>query len=163
MTATLDPSEFRRTLPELRAFARALTLSNVSADDLVEETLRDAARRESRPSDSASWLFTLLRQRFHASAPGAPAPHGATGDASAFDRAFQRLGALQREALVLLSGALLPAPVAAQICGTDPETLERRADEARQVLGAALIEPGPDTSKAPPPTGPRFGGDASAH
>ena len=156
-------------IPSLRAFAISLTNDPVRADDLVQETILrawDKAESFERGTNLNAWLFTILRNLFHseyrkrvrevedadgsyaASLKTHPDQH-AHLDFEDFRKALAKLGADQREALLLVGAEGLSYEEAAEICGVAVGTVKSRVNRARIRLAELLslegdAELGPD-------------------
>lgn len=147
--------EIEATVPTLRRYARALTRNSDNADDLVQDCLERAIRKQRlwRPSGPLrAWLFKILlnlyrtqyaRQARHGadlpleavpiepSVP--PAQHGHIALAE-LDRALATLPSEQREALLLVALEGTSYAEAALILGIPPGTLMSRLSRARTTL-----------------------------
>jgi RNA polymerase sigma-70 factor (ECF subfamily) len=67
--ATASNREIVALLPELRAFARRFEREASDVESLVEETISAAVVCDNRSSTRMSlksWLFTIMRDRYHA-------------------------------------------------------------------------------------------------
>lgn len=145
-------------LPNLTRFARSLTRSSSSAEDLVQDTVLRALSNldKFKPGTNLrAWLFTILRNQFYSSkrkgkwevedAEGAQAarlvqipdqePHMALEE---FREAFRGLPPDQREALVLVGISGLSYEEAAETCDCAVGTVKSRVNRARQKLAIAL-------------------------
>ncbi|MDI3306940.1 MAG: sigma-70 family RNA polymerase sigma factor [Acetobacteraceae bacterium] len=150
-------------IPRLRRFARVLTKQADAADDLVQETLlRAIAARDQFTvgTNLRAWLFTILRHaraatvRRDARSPflasetvpeaavsGGQEERQAMRDLAA---AFNRLPAIQREALWLVVVEGLDYAEAARVLGVPPGTLRSRLSRAREALRRSIgLEPLP--------------------
>ncbi len=161
MDASTEPRaslEFRLALveciPHLRAFARSLTRNREQADDLVHDAAVRALAAESQfcpGTNFKAWIFTILRnlyynrwreQRIRSTLledPTLAARHTGPSQEVAlklrdFKRAFWRLGADQREALVLVGASGLSYEAAAAICRCPVGTVKSRVSRARRQL-----------------------------
>ena len=148
-------------LPHLRAFARSLTGDRDRADDLVQDAVLralGAAEQFTPGTNFKAWIFTILRNLYfnefrrnpslfrpleaadmemHATSPAQQA--GLEFDD--FRRAFAKLPAEQREALVLVGADGFKYEEAARICGCAVGTIKSRVSRARRDLQAMLGEP----------------------
>jgi RNA polymerase sigma-70 factor, ECF subfamily len=155
-------------LPHLRAFARSLTGERDRADDLVQDAVLralGAAEQFTPGTNFKAWIFTILRNLYfnefrrnpslfrpleaadlemHATSPSQQA--GLEFDD--FRRAFNKLPAEQREALVLVGADGFKYEEAAAICGCAVGTIKSRVSRARRDLQAMLGE-GPAGGTAP--------------
>lgn len=148
------------TIPNLRAFGRALSGNRDMADDLVQETLVKAwQNRESfaEGSNLKAWLFTILRNTYLsdlrkrkrevadsdgliAGMVGVPDGQSSHMELVDFAKAFQKLPPDQREALVLVGAEGLPYEEVASMCGCPVGTIKSRVNRARQRLSELLAE-----------------------
>jgi RNA polymerase sigma-70 factor, ECF subfamily len=151
-------SEIIDQLPNLTRFARSLTRSASSAEDLVQDTVLRALSNldKFKPGTNLrAWLFTILRNQFYSSkrkgkwevedTEGAQAarlvqipdqePHMALEE---FRSAFRELPPDQREALVLVGISGLSYEEAADTCNCAIGTVKSRVNRARQKLAIAL-------------------------
>lgn len=153
-------------LPHLRAFARSLTGDRDRADDLVQDAVLralGAAQQFTPGTNFKAWIFTILRNLYfnefrrnpslfrpleaadmemHATSPAQQA--GLEFDD--FRRAFAKLPAEQREALVLVGADGFKYEEAAAICGCAVGTIKSRVSRARRDLQAMLGDTPPGTS-----------------
>ncbi len=163
-------AELLAAVPRLRAFAMSLCGRVDQADDLVQETLVKAwSHLDSfQPgTNMAAWLYTILRNEFYSSfrrrrrevadSDGFLAGRLATlptqdshVEFQDFRAALFRLGADQREALMLIGASGLSYEEAAKICGCAVGTMKSRVNRGRMKL-AELLGLGTET---------RFGPDA---
>ncbi|HEX3917441.1 MAG TPA: sigma-70 family RNA polymerase sigma factor [Caulobacteraceae bacterium] len=147
-------------LPPMRAFARALTLNAVEADDLVQEAMLRAwrSRADFEPgANFRAWLFKIVRNQFYSSkrkawrwAPLDPqvaeqtlvaADDPSSGlSLEAVREAIGRLPPGQREALLLVGAAGVSYEEAAQICAVAIGTVKSRVSRARHAL-FQMLEP----------------------
>lgn len=151
-------------LPQLRAFARALTGNRDRADDLVHETIVRAlnAERQFQPGTNLrAWLFTILRNQHISiirrrraevtplddlpdSAVATPAAQLSNVEFKQVARVLADMPIAFREALVLVGGAGLSYEEAAAVCGCAVGTIKSRVSRARRDLhrqmGAAKPE-----------------------
>lgn len=144
--------------PRLRAFARSLSGSADTADDLVQETmLRAIARIDTfQPGTNlGAWLTTILRNCFLSDlrrrrnevedadgnyAKGlrfAPEQEGLL-EFKEFRAALREISFEQREALLLVGAAGLSYEDTAVICHTTTGTIKSRINRARSRLAALL-------------------------
>ena len=162
MTATTPDQLLARQLadevPNLRAFARSLTINRAQADDLVQETILKAWSRSANfepGTNLRAWLFTILRNTFLSAvakskrevedANGARAartvglpPQGVIPELIDFKRAFVRLPGDQREALVLVGAEGFSYDEAAAVCGCAVGTVKSRVNRGRRALALML-------------------------
>src|SRR5262245_39864704 len=153
-------------LPHLRAFARSLTGDRDRADDLVQDAVLralGAAEQFTPGTNFKAWIFTILRNLYfnefrrnpslfrpleaadmemHATSPAQQA--GLEFDD--FRRAFAKLPAEQREALVLVGADGFKYEEAAAICGCAVGTIKSRVSRARRDLQAMLGDTPPGAS-----------------
>jgi RNA polymerase sigma-70 factor (ECF subfamily) len=161
-------------IPQLRAYATALTRSSVEADDLVQDTLMRAWRyRASFVPDTQlkPWLFKILRNRLYTqSAKRRLLVQDVDGRFAATlvaepDQAWrleyrEMLAALDtlspdtREALLLVLGSGLSYEEAAEVCGCAVGTMKSRVNRARDLLARQLDPPAPATRPTPSPHAP---------
>lgn len=148
-------------LPQLRAFARALTGNRDNADDLVQDTMaRALAARDKFESGTnlRAWLMTILRNqrithlRRHrverACLDGlprtvlhAPPAQHATAECGEVVAALGSMAPAQREALMLVTAAGLSYEEAAQVCDCAIGTVKSRVNRARSELQRILAAP----------------------
>lgn len=148
-------------LPQLRAFARALTGGDAAfADDLVQDTVVKALQARSSFTDGTNlkaWLFTILRNNMRSvmrskrvksevSDDGlenllwrGPAQEGRL-EFEAFRRAFRLLSPAHREVLILVGVHGYPYEQAAKIAGCELGTIRSRLNRARTQLKRMLLE-----------------------
>ena len=146
--------ELAALVPNLRAFAKSLSGSADSADDLVQETLIKAWKNRTtfaEGSNLKAWLFTILRntflsdrrkRKFEVEDPdgvlaGKLSTHGAQSghmDFLDFADAFAKLPDDQREALVLIGAEGFSYEEAALMCGCAVGTIKSRVNRARNRL-----------------------------
>jgi RNA polymerase sigma-70 factor, ECF subfamily len=159
--AALDPdlkNDMLRALPSLRAFAISLCGRREHADDLVQETLvRAMAAIDDfeRGTNMRAWLFTILRNLFHAIARrgrrevedpdgsyvdslGSPPEQGARLDLQDLGLALARLPPEQREAVLLVGAQGVSYEEAARITGCALGTIKSRVSRARATLAGLL-------------------------
>jgi RNA polymerase sigma-70 factor (ECF subfamily) len=148
-------------LPQLRAFARALTAGDVAlSDDLVQDTVVKALQASDRfapGTNLKAWLFTILRNNFlsvmrskrvksEVSDDGLenmlwrPAAQEDRLEFQAFRRAFRMLSPAHREVLVLICVHGYPYEKAADIVGCKVGTIRSRLNRARNQLKQMLLE-----------------------
>lgn len=151
-------SELARLVPNLRAFARSLCGSTDQADDLVQETLVKAWNNRSTfepGTNLKGWLFTILRNT-HLSerrkrkwelqdVDGESAGQlGVRGDQQGhmdlidFQKAFSKLSADQKEALLLIGAEGFSYEEAAAMCDCAVGTMKSRVNRARIRLSETL-------------------------
>ena len=148
-------------LPQLRAFARALTGGDAAfADDLVQDTVVKALQARSSFTDGTNlkaWLFTILRNNMRSvmrskrvksevSDDGlenllwrGPAQEGRL-EFEAFRRAFRQLSPTHREVLILVGVHGYPYEEAAQIARCEVGTIRSRLNRARTQLKRMLLD-----------------------
>lgn len=149
-----------RELPRLRRFARALAGEPTAAEDLVQDTVERALRRDQqlrRPDNPRPWLFAIMhnvhRDRLRAEArrpkvinsndmsgPDLSEPPRQVGLVVARDvlRALSELPTDRKEALVLVAVEGCSYREAAEILAIPVGTLMSRLARAREQLRAAL-------------------------
>ncbi len=151
-------------IPNLRAFARSLSGSVHTADDLVQDTLLKAWSHSDsfvHGSNMRAWLFTILRNTYYSlyrrrgrevqdtdsiySGKVAVAP----GQDSAIDLAdlriaLEKLPEDQREVLIMVGATGLSYEETAEICGVAVGTIKSRVNRARVKLAELLGIVGPD-------------------
>jgi len=147
-----DPAlrrEMLALLPNLHAFARAMTGHPGRADDLVERTILRALDRPGGLERNASLrmqLLSILRDLYHADKASAdirngvvvPFPLRASPDPADMHEALAGLTSEQRESLLLVAGEGLGYEDAARICRTSADMLRSRADSGRRRLAVML-------------------------
>ena len=148
-------------LPQLRAFARALTGGDAAfADDLVQDTAVKALQARSsfaHGTNLKAWLFTILRNNLRSvmrskrvksevSDEGlenllwrAPAQEDRL-EFEAFKRAFKLLSPAHREVLILVGIHGYAYEKAAEIAGCEVGTVRSRLNRARNQLKRMLLE-----------------------
>jgi RNA polymerase sigma-70 factor (ECF subfamily) len=148
-------------LPQLRAFARALTGGDAAfADDLVQDTAVKALQARSsfaQGTNLKAWLFTILRNNLRSvmrskrvksevSDEGlenllwrAPAQEDRL-EFEAFKRAFKLLSPAHREVLILVGIHGYAYEKAAEIAGCEVGTVRSRLNRARNQLKRMLLE-----------------------
>ncbi len=147
--------EIEAAVPALRRYARALTRDADRADDLVQDTLERAIRKQGlwRPTGPLrGWLFRMLlniyrndlrSHRRHGESlplddmtfePSTPAPQPGYIALAEVGRALDRLPAEQREALLLVVVEGASYTDAAEILGIPAGTLMSRLGRARAAL-----------------------------
>lgn len=150
--------EVMASVPALRRYARALTHDVERADDLVQDCLERAVRRQSlwRPTGPLkAWLFKVLvniyrndlrRERRRPTAEPLETmtvephvPESQTGQLALADmaRAMQQLAPEQREALLLVVLEGLSYAEAAEVLDIPIGTLMSRIGRARAALRAS--------------------------
>lgn len=150
--------ELAALVPNLRAFARSLSGSSDTADDLVQEALVKAWSARSSFAEGTNlkaWLFTILRNTFLSQkrkqkweaedvdgegAARLSVKAGQPGhmDMIDFQRAFSALPSDQREALLLIGAEGFSYEDAALMCGCAVGTMKSRVNRARTRLAQAL-------------------------
>ncbi len=157
--AQINPrDEIVMHLKPMRAFALSLTRDMARADDLVQDTVVKAWTNIDKftvGTNMRAWLFTILRNTFYserrkakrevADVDGAmtermaekPAHDGrlALND---FRRAFEKLPAEQREALILVGAQGFAYEEAARMCNCAVGTVKSRANRGRKRLAEML-------------------------
>jgi RNA polymerase sigma-70 factor, ECF subfamily len=148
-------------IPRLRRFARVLARAPDAADDLVQETLLRAMAARGQfalGTNLRAWLFTILRHAraaearrdrrspfLHAaSLPDSPVSGGQEERQAMRDliAAYQRLPAIQREALWLVVVEGMDYAEAATALGVPQGTLRSRLSRAREALRRGIgLEP----------------------
>ncbi len=148
-------------LPSLRAFAMSLTVNEVRADDLVQETLLKAWANQHRfrpDSNLKAWLCTILRNQFYTDCrkrkrevedgDGVLAGQLTTPAAQEHGIELQKVWAvleklppLQREALLLVAAQGLTYEAAAEVTGSQVGTMKSRVSRARAFLAQSLDVP----------------------
>lgn len=159
MTNVFDfQRELVALIPHMRAFARGLCGDATLADDLAQDALLRAWRRQEtfQPGTNLrAWVFMIVRNEFFSlkrrswrSVPLDPgvaeqslicAP--AADDVLALDdvrRALARLPDYQREALLLVGAGELSYQEAADLTGVHVGTVKSRVCRARHALALAL-------------------------
>ena len=159
---TSAPTSFRddliAALPALRPFAMSLAGNAARADDLVQETLVKAWQNQHRfqvGSNLNAWLFTILRNQFYTECRRhkrevEDADGLAAGRLIAVpdqeDRIelqdvwgkLEKLPALQREALLLISMHDMTYEAAAAMIGCQVGTVKSRVSRGRALLSDLL-------------------------
>ena len=147
--------EIDESVPALRRYARALTRNADRADDLVQDCLERAIRKQGLWAPTGplqAWLFrscstctatTLRHQRRRGDhvpidsllvEPAVPAPQPGRIALSEMSRAIDALPAEQREALLLVVLEGMSYQEAAGILGIPAGTLMSRLSRARAAL-----------------------------
>jgi RNA polymerase sigma-70 factor (ECF subfamily) len=160
-------------VPQLRAYARALTAGNIDfADDIVQDTLMLALQgwHSFTPGTNLkAWLVQILRNRFHSVVSrrhmraeigtddlerlaSVPAFQERRLEVLEFKLAFARLTPNHREALVLHAVQGLPYERIAEICGCEIGTVKSRINRGRNLLKQMLLGEGkPEQGLHAPP------------
>jgi RNA polymerase sigma-70 factor (ECF subfamily) len=158
--------EVVRLIPQLRAYATALTRSRNEADDLVQDALVRAWSYRSAFQPEAQlkpWLFKILRTRFYteiakrrltvqdvdgqlAASLTCSAEQEWRVEYSELLEALDTLSHEAREAVLLVLASGLTYEEAAQICGCPAGTMKSRVHRAREQL-ALLLDPPPSRSR----------------
>jgi RNA polymerase sigma-70 factor (ECF subfamily) len=150
--------------PRLRRYAVALTRDVNEADDLVEDTLREAIARGFEARDETTlrvWLLTILHEQRDnpfrlpdpAAAPSRPRFNPTTEAAlSRFDRALGRLPEEQRAAILLIGLEGMTYEAAAQILGISAGAMRAKLIRGRESLARELA---PAPTQAVRPRRPR--------
>lgn len=151
-SATED--EILTLVPQLRAYARALTRDPVNADDLVQETLVRALSHIGSYTPGTvlrAWLFTIMRNTFftqHKKAqrerPGSETcvsgtvtsqpDHDRVLEGKRILAAINQLPDHYREVLCLVVILGESYQNAAQLCGIEIGTVKSRVNRARNLL-----------------------------
>jgi RNA polymerase sigma-70 factor, ECF subfamily len=140
--------------PRLRRYAVALTRDVNEADDLVEDTLREAIARgfapESEKRDETAlrvWLLTILHEQrdnpFRLPDPAAIPTRprldpAAEATLSRFDRALGRLPEGERAAILLIGLEGMTYDATAQILGISAAAMRARLVRGRETLARAM-------------------------
>jgi len=136
--------------PRLRRYAVALTRDVTQADDLVEDTLREAIARgfEERGETALRvWLLTILHEQrdnpFRLAEPAAAPPRPQVYPAveatlSRFDRALSRLPEEQRAAILLIGLEGMTYEATALILGISITTMRARLLRGRETLAREM-------------------------
>ncbi len=151
----LSPIEM--LLPELRAYARSLSISADAAEELVQDAVERALRADTRPealSDLRPWMFRVIRNLHYDElrrarvrkeyitrekrlfSESGPIPDQARDVLVRL--AFERMPAEKREVLFLVDVIGLKYAEAADVVGVAPGTIMSRISRARQALRAAV-------------------------
>lgn len=161
-------------IPNLRAFARSLTVGNRElADDLVQDTIVLALQgwdQFTPDTNLRAWLFRILRNHFinlirrrqrtleiadeaQMQKAWVPAAQDGRLEVMAFRQAFQALSPMHREVLSLVVLQNLPYEQVAEICGCEVGTVKSRVSRARTLLKDMLLGetplPAPTASARP--------------
>lgn len=159
--AVLD-HELLEMIPQLRAYARALTRDRNDADDLLQETLMKGLANIGsfqRGTSLRAWLFTIMRNTFFTNlkkrrreAPGAEdcvsgmlsvqADHERHESSRDMMAAIARLPVHYREILILVVMLGESYERAAEICSCAVGTVKSRLNRARRII---MEELGPET------------------
>jgi len=153
-----SPPDFKKELlalvPFLRAFARSLCGHRDLADDLAQDTLVRAwqARGAFTPgTNMKAWLFTILRNQFYSDRrrawrqmdwnqelaemiPGSSSDQLRALELDDVSRAMRKLGAEQREALILVGAGGFSYEEAAAISACPIGTVKSRVARARAAI-----------------------------
>jgi len=155
-------------LPHLRAFAHSLTDDQALADDLAQEaaTRALASRASYQPGTNfRAWVFTILRNAFYSEhrrkwrkseqaddeallSCGEPSRQQGILELDDFKRAFARLPAEQREAMVLVGACGFEYEQAAKVVGCAPGTIKSRVSRGRRDVKALLEADAVDLPRA---------------
>ncbi len=148
-----------RAMPKLRRFARSLTRSSATADDLVQDTMEKALLKHHQFQDGTNqdaWLFTILQNRFRSDLRRSSrrGPHSdiadlehlvpTKGDQAAhcemrdFARAFARLPEQERVTLYMVGVEGLSYEEAAEALQVEVGTIKSRTSRARHKITAWL-------------------------
>jgi RNA polymerase sigma-70 factor (ECF subfamily) len=153
-------SEIASLIPHLRRFARALAGDASLADDLVQDCIERALRKQhlfDETRNLKTWLFTILRNLYisglrrsaHETAAKSGSGMGMSDDAimpeqesrlalSDIALALDRLPSAQREVLLLIALEDLSYREVAEITGVPVGTVMSRLSRARGGLRAIL-------------------------
>lgn len=154
-------SEVIRVIPQLRAYAMALTRSRCEADDLVQDALMRAwSYRAGFNADAKlkPWLFKILRTCLYtdsfkrrltvqdidgkiAETLVTPAEQEWRVEYSELLSALEGLNRDGREAVLLVLAAGLTYEEAAQVCSCPVGTMKSRVNRARLQLAQVLDPP----------------------
>ncbi len=154
--------EILACVPHLRAFARFLARDETRAQDLVQDTIMRAlakAHQFDPGTNLKAWLTIILRNGFYndlrRAGRRAEVSLEVTGDLTStparqevalevrdFKRAFERLSASHREALLLVGASGFSYQDAARITGCALGTMKSRVSRARLELHR-LMDGGP--------------------
>lgn len=163
MRQSNDADVVIRSIPELRAYARALLGRSDGADALVQDTLVTAIAEAASFPPRASlrvWLFTIMRRtvlspgrnRRMASGRWEPASaNDGAGEIAAGLSAIERLPERCREVFVLVAVLGVSREDAAVICNCTVSTVKSRLNRARKLV---LNEVGTGGLQDMPPSGP---------
>jgi RNA polymerase sigma-70 factor, ECF subfamily len=148
-------------LPQLRAFARALTGGDAAfADDLVQDTSVKALQARASFAEGTNlkaWLFTILRNNLRSVMRSKRVKSEVSDEGlenllwrgptqedrlefEAFKRAFKLLSPAHREVLILVGVHGYAYEKAAQIAGCEVGTVRSRLNRARNQLKRMLLE-----------------------
>ena len=153
--------EVVRLIPQLRAYATALTRSRSEADDLVQDALMRAwsYRATFQPDAQLKpWLFQILRSRFYtdiakrrltvqdvdgqfAASLTCSAEQEWRVEYSELLEALDTLSGEAREAVLLVLAAGLTYEEAAHVCACPVGTMKSRVNRAREQLTLLLDPP----------------------
>jgi RNA polymerase sigma-70 factor (ECF subfamily) len=151
-------SDLVALLSDLRAFSRFLCRDRVAADDLVQNTVVVALSKQHQfqpGTNLKAWLFTIMRSQFYsglrtarrraaAMEPGdaenAPSVDSADRSTGLIDlsKAWWRLNAEYREALMLVGAGGFSYEEAAALCQCSLGTMKARVSRARRQLAEAM-------------------------
>lgn len=151
-------------VPGLRRFAMSLARDATAADDLVQETLLRAWRNRAgfeHGTNFEAWTFTILRNQFYtdwrkhrevrdeegfyAARLITPPDQTERLDLQDLQAGLDRLPAVMREALMLVTLSDLSYEEAAAVMGCQIGTVKSRVSRARDRLAQALGYPGAGT------------------
>lgn len=141
-------------IPDLRAYALAMTHSRPEADDLAQDTLMRAWRARDQfeaGSNMRAWLYKILRNSFytglgknrllvqdvdgfHASQLTAEPDQAWRLEYDDLLRAMGGLTLEARDALILVLASGLSYEEAAEVCGCPVGTMKSRVNRARERL-----------------------------
>lgn len=149
--------QIQALLPNLRAFANAITRNRDLADDLVQETIIKAWKNWDQFSGASAkpWLFSILRNcyishiRKHrrevedadghiAGTLAVKASQSAHMDLIDFEQALAQLPGDQREAILLIGAEGFSYEEAALMCGVAVGTIKSRVSRARHKLAELM-------------------------
>jgi RNA polymerase sigma-70 factor (ECF subfamily) len=143
-----------KLIPQLRAYAFAMTRGRESGDDLVQDTLVRALRSQhtfTPGTNLKAWVFTILRHQFITlarrklptptalseggdEAPSSPAAQEDAVSLRDFHRLLHQLPAKQREALLMIGANGFTYEEAAEITRCSVGTIKSRVSRARAFL-----------------------------
>ncbi|HEY1795646.1 MAG TPA: RNA polymerase sigma factor [Stellaceae bacterium] len=139
--------------PRLRRYAVALTRDANEADDLVEDTLREAIARGFESRDEMAlrvWLLTILHEQrdnpFRLPDPTATLRRpqlnpAAEATLSRFDRALGRLPEGERAAILLIGLEGMTHDATAEILAISATAMRTRLLRARESLARQMAAP----------------------
>ncbi|MEO1066492.1 MAG: sigma-70 family RNA polymerase sigma factor [Pseudomonadota bacterium] len=155
-------TQIERLLPELRAYATAISSSSNDAEDLVQDAIERALRTDNRPSlleELRPWMFRVIRnlhyddlrkrrvRREYLAAEKRLSDEAGTSDAARdilVRMAFEKLPADMREVLCLVDIMGLKYVEAAEVMNVANGTVMSRISRARKALLALVDGSGSD-------------------